>query len=99
MVDEEVRRKDFCGFCGTSQHELDEARVRMIQLGAYIFWDDERQTEFVRDEYGWHRGRGTTPRVDRAAQPPSHVDVDSPASHKRSCFRVAQWGPPLASNS
>jgi hypothetical protein len=24
-----------------------------IHLGDYIFWDEERQTEFVIDEYGW----------------------------------------------
>ncbi|MDD5436320.1 MAG: N-acetyl sugar amidotransferase, partial [Candidatus Omnitrophica bacterium] len=24
-----------------------------IYLGDYIFWDDERQTEFVRDNFGW----------------------------------------------
>jgi hypothetical protein len=27
--------------------------VRLIHLGDYIFWDDERQMEFVRDTYGW----------------------------------------------
>lgn len=24
-----------------------------LHLGDYIFWDDERQTEFLRDTYGW----------------------------------------------
>ena len=53
MVDEEVSRKDLRGYFTPSQQELDEAGVRMIQLGSYVFWDDERQTEFVRDTYGW----------------------------------------------
>ena len=31
-----------------------------IHLGDYLFWDDERQMEFVRDTYGWseRQGRG-----------------------------------------
>ena len=25
----------------------------IIHLGDYIYWDDEKQTEFIKKEYGW----------------------------------------------
>ena len=36
-----------------SYEEIEEVGVVGIHLGDYIFWDDERQMEFVRDVYGW----------------------------------------------
>lgn len=33
--------------------ECDEIGVYGIHLGDYIFWDEERQTEFIKREYGW----------------------------------------------
>jgi hypothetical protein len=48
-----VTAKDIHPFEFPSQEELDAAGVHGICLGDYIFWDDERQMEFVRDTYGW----------------------------------------------
>ncbi len=44
-----------------SQQEYDEVGIQGIFLSDYIFWDDERQTEFVCDVYGWkeHSAEGT----------------------------------------
>jgi N-acetyl sugar amidotransferase len=36
-----------------SLEELEKAGTVGIHLGDYIFWDDERQMEFVRDVYDW----------------------------------------------
>lgn len=36
-----------------SQEECEKVGIVGIFLSDYIFWDDERQTEFVRDVYGW----------------------------------------------
>lgn len=33
--------------------EYENANIFGIHLGDYIFWDEERQTEFIIDEYGW----------------------------------------------
>jgi N-acetyl sugar amidotransferase len=33
--------------------ECDEVGVVGIHLGDFIFWDEERQTEFIKKEYGW----------------------------------------------
>lgn len=53
MVDEDISLKELKMFRLPSQEELDEVGVQGIWLGDYLFWDDERQMEFVRDRYGW----------------------------------------------
>lgn len=45
--------RELTGFKLPSVEELEEVGVVGIHLGDYIFWDDERQMEFVRDVYGW----------------------------------------------
>ena len=37
--------------------ELEAAGVHGIFLGDFIFWDHERQTEFLIDEYGWREDK------------------------------------------
>ncbi len=49
----DVTLRDLYPFMVPSQEEIEEAGVWGIHLGDYIFWDDERQTEFLRDTYGW----------------------------------------------
>lgn len=44
---------ELAGFRLPSYEEIDAVGVVGIHLGDYIFWDDERQMEFVRDVYGW----------------------------------------------
>jgi hypothetical protein len=53
MVGGNITEKDMKPFFFPTNAELEEAGVRLIHLGDYIFWDDERQMEFVRDNYGW----------------------------------------------
>ncbi|MDD1667141.1 MAG: N-acetyl sugar amidotransferase [Methanomicrobiales archaeon] len=53
MVSDGITRRDLLPFQLPSYEEIEQAGVRGIHLGDYIFWDDERQTEFVRDTYGW----------------------------------------------
>ena len=45
--------KDLFPLVFPSEGEYVEAGVTHIKLGSYIFWDDERQTEFVRDNFAW----------------------------------------------
>ena len=33
--------------------EYKKAKVKGIFLGDYVFWDEEKQTEWIRDYYGW----------------------------------------------
>lgn len=53
MVDENISLLDVKPYILPSREELSATGVRGIHLGDYIFWDDERQTEFVRDYWGW----------------------------------------------
>src|SRR3989338_7345843 len=48
-----VTAKDLCPFQIPPKEELDKAGVVGIHLGDYIFWDTERQVEFIKKAYGW----------------------------------------------
>ena len=53
MTGDGVSMKQMSPYIFPSQKELEEVGIEGIFLSNYIFWDDERQTEFVRDTYGW----------------------------------------------
>ncbi len=53
MVNGELTARDLCPFESPSMEECKAIGLKGIHLGDFIFWDDERQTEFVRDTYGW----------------------------------------------
>jgi hypothetical protein len=53
MVDETLSARDLYPFEVPSIEEIERVGVFGIHLGDYIFWDEERQTEFVREHYGW----------------------------------------------
>jgi len=36
-----------------SRKEIEDSGIRGIHLGDYIFWDEERQTEFIKEQYKW----------------------------------------------
>jgi len=48
-----VAEKDLSLLQWPGQKELDRVGIVRIHLGDFIFWDAERQTEFVRDYLGW----------------------------------------------
>ncbi len=53
MVCENLSERDLYPFNVPSIEEIQRVGVYGIHLGDYIFWDEERQTEFIRQEYGW----------------------------------------------
>lgn len=53
MVCDFITLRELAPFKLPSYEEIEEVGVIGIHLGDYIFWDDERQMEFVRDVYGW----------------------------------------------
>lgn len=56
MVNDEISLLDVYPYRLPSLEEIGRAGITGIHLGDYIFWDDERQTEFVRDFFGWKEG-------------------------------------------
>ena len=53
MVGGDITEQDMKPFMLPSVEEIDKAGVSGIHLGDYVFWDEERQTEFVKRVYGW----------------------------------------------
>lgn len=53
MTDGNLSAKDLYPFELPSYEEIDQTGVWGIHLGDYMFWDEERQTEWIRDVYGW----------------------------------------------
>jgi N-acetyl sugar amidotransferase len=53
FVDDEIAEKELRKFKSLNPEEYQNSQILGIHLGDYIFWDEERQTEFVIDEYGW----------------------------------------------
>jgi len=57
MVGDGVEPAELYFFYPPSKEELDAANIGAIYLGDYIFWDHERQTEFLVSEYGWQEDK------------------------------------------
>ncbi len=53
MIGGTVSEKDMKPFFLPTLEEFQRVGVTLMHLGDYIFWDDERQMEFIRDHYGW----------------------------------------------
>jgi N-acetyl sugar amidotransferase len=53
MIDKNISKKDIHSFKLPNDKQIKIKKVYGIHLGDYIFWDDERQTEFIKKEYGW----------------------------------------------
>lgn len=53
MVGGDLTAKDLHPFELPSYEEIERTGVWGIHLGDYVFWDDERQTEWIKKTYGW----------------------------------------------
>jgi hypothetical protein len=53
LVGPQVTRGELQPFELPSAEECERVGLIGLHLGDYLFWDDERQMEFVREEYGW----------------------------------------------
>jgi N-acetyl sugar amidotransferase len=57
MVCESITLREMSPFQLPSVDEIEKVGIVGIHLGDFIFWDDERQMEFVRDVYGWREDK------------------------------------------
>lgn len=57
MVDHTISRKDLNLFFPPTAEQLEKAGIHGIFLGDYVFWDHERQTEFLVNEYAWREDK------------------------------------------
>lgn len=87
MICRDITSKDMHPFRSPPIEELEKAKVVRIFLGDYIFYDAERQTEFVIREYGWreHEVEGTYKRY-------KSVECIMPGVHDYSKFLKRGFG-------
>jgi len=57
MVGDGVSRQEMNLFFPPTEEELVEAGIYGLFLGDFVFWDHERQTEFLVNEYGWREDK------------------------------------------
>ena len=48
-----ISLRDLAPFKLPSYEEIKDKGIIALHLGNYVFWDGERQTEILRDLYGW----------------------------------------------
>lgn len=53
MVSDVITKKDLYPFRLPGREEVESSGIVGIHLGDYLFWDGERQVEFIKKEYGW----------------------------------------------
>lgn len=57
MTGPNISLRELAPFRQATAAECEEVGIVGLHLGDYIFWDDERQMEFVRDVYGWREDK------------------------------------------
>lgn len=87
MACDGLTERDLFPFNMPSADECERAGIFGVHLGDYIFWDDERQTEFVRDTYGWRETEieGTYKRYKSA-------ECVMPGMHDFTCYLKRGYG-------
>ena len=53
LADHEISAKDMTGLFYPSIKELKNTSIRYLHLGNYIFWDEEKQVEFIKRNFEW----------------------------------------------
>lgn len=83
----EISKKDIHPFQLPSYKEIEEVGVWGIHLGDYLFWDEERQTEFIRDHYGWRETE-----VEGAYKGYKSAECIMAGMHDYSCYLKRGFG-------
>jgi N-acetyl sugar amidotransferase len=53
MFEGELNVREMSTYITPDAEEYATAQINGIHLGDYMYWDDEKQTEFIKEEYGW----------------------------------------------
>jgi len=87
MVRDDVSERDLYPFNVPSVEDCERVGVMGIHLGDYLFWDDERQTEFVRDNYGWRETQ-----VEGSFKRYKSAECIMPGVHDLACYVKRGYG-------
>ena len=52
-VDESLDAKELSKWFYPNKESLQQSKIRYLHLGDYMFWDEEKQVEFVVNEFEW----------------------------------------------
>ena len=53
MVTDNLSQRDLSPFALPTWEDIDRVGVVGLHIGNYVFWDAERQVEFLREQFGW----------------------------------------------
>ena len=87
MVCDTLSARDLYPFEIPSLEDCERVGVWGIHLGDYVFWDDERQTEFVRDTYGWKETQ-----IEGAIKCYKSAECIMPGVHDFTCYLKRGYG-------
>ena len=87
MVRDDLSERDLYPFNVPSAEECERVGVYGIHLGDYLFWDDERQTEFVRDVYGWRETQ-----IEGSFKRYKSAECIMPGVHDLACYLKRGFG-------
>jgi N-acetyl sugar amidotransferase len=87
MADEGLPLSELSAYQQPDAESYSEAEIQGIHLGDFIFWDEERQTEFVKEEYEWKETNieGTYKRYKSA-------ECIMPGVHDFACYLKRGYG-------
>lgn len=87
LVSSEIEKQELRMFYPPSREELIASGIQAIYLGDYVFWDHERQTEFLIKEYGWKEDK-----VEGTFKRYKSVECHMPGVHDYSKFLKRGFG-------
>lgn len=87
MVGDDLTERDLHPFNLPSAEECEAIGLHGIHLGDYIFWDEERQTEFVREHYGWKETQ-----VEGTYKEYKSAECIMPGVHDFTCYQKRGYG-------
>ena len=87
MLCDYLTAKDLYPFQLPTLEECEKTGVKGIHLGDYLFWDEERQTEFVRDTYGWRETQ-----IENSYKRYKSAECVMPGMHDFTCYLKRGFG-------
>ncbi|HEY7491525.1 MAG TPA: N-acetyl sugar amidotransferase [Candidatus Tectomicrobia bacterium] len=87
MVCADLSERDLYPFAIPSVEECEAVGLYGIHLGDYLFWDEERQTEFIRDVYGWKETE-----IEGAYKRYKSAECIMPGMHDFTCYLKRGYG-------
>lgn len=88
MVCDYLSKRDLHPFELPSAEDCERVGIHGIHLGEFIFWDDERQTEFVRDNFGWKEPE----RMENAIKCYKSAECIMAGMHDFTCYLKRGYG-------